>query len=218
MASSKLNVKDLILTGLTLALFGMVSVSGLAMINYATEDRIEAANAQKKIDAMKELFSPLELGFLSSFLTLEDVEGDITVVYNYEGGEEPSFETYQEVVDDPNAMLLGFVVGAGPKTGYSGLIKMIVGINADLSLAGYRIIEHNETPGLGANMLDKTFMKAFVSSTSNRITYDSLPASKLEYKAALGVDALSGSTITSMALVDGVKIAYSDLFSMLGQE
>ena len=33
--------------------------------------------------------------------------------------------------------------------GYSGEIKMLIGINADASIAGVRIISHKETPGLG---------------------------------------------------------------------
>ncbi len=39
--------------------------------------------------------------------------------------------------------------------GYSGTIRLLVGINIDGSLSGVRVISHRETPGLG-DAIDET--------------------------------------------------------------
>ena len=41
------------------------------------------------------------------------------------------------------------IIPAISKDGYSGDISMIVGINFDGTVAGVRVVEHRETPGLG---------------------------------------------------------------------
>ncbi len=44
---------------------------------------------------------------------------------------------------------IGAILPATAREGYTGDIDMIVGINRDGSLAGVRILQHRETPGLG---------------------------------------------------------------------
>jgi len=44
---------------------------------------------------------------------------------------------------------IAVIIPATAPDGYSGDIRMIVGINADGSIAGVRIVDHKETPGLG---------------------------------------------------------------------
>lgn len=206
--------KDLLFTGLILALFGFGAVSGLAMVNYFTEERIDQANKMKTISAMQDLFSPMELGYQTYFYKIPDIEGDLYAVYQSEEGEK-NIESLQQLKQDESSQIIGYAVRSNPKTGYSGLIKMIVGINADLSLAGYRIIEHNETPGLGAEATADYFRNAFKSTASNKIYYEEMPKSRLEFKKVFGIDTISGATITSMAMVDGVKLAYEQLFNQV---
>ncbi|MFT5575077.1 MAG: electron transport complex protein RnfG [Bermanella sp.] len=44
---------------------------------------------------------------------------------------------------------IGAILPATTREGYTGDIDMIVGVNRDGSLAGVRILQHRETPGLG---------------------------------------------------------------------
>lgn len=45
--------------------------------------------------------------------------------------------------------VVGVIIPAVARDGYTGDIGMIVGINRDGSIAGVRVLEHRETPGLG---------------------------------------------------------------------
>ena len=44
---------------------------------------------------------------------------------------------------------IAVIIPAVAPDGYSGDIRMIIGINADGTIAGVRILDHHETPGLG---------------------------------------------------------------------
>jgi len=48
-----------------------------------------------------------------------------------------------------SGVVTGFIVPATAPDGYSGEIRLLVGINSDGTLAGVRTVAHNETPGLG---------------------------------------------------------------------
>ena len=48
-----------------------------------------------------------------------------------------------------NGRVVAAIIPATARDGYSGDIDMIVGVNADGSVAGVRVLAHKETPGLG---------------------------------------------------------------------
>lgn len=48
-----------------------------------------------------------------------------------------------------NDEVVGIILPATARDGYSGDIELIVGIAADGTVAGTRIVSHKETPGLG---------------------------------------------------------------------
>ena len=84
--------------------------------------------------------------------------------------------------------------------GYQGNdMKLLVGINPDGTVAGVVYTECNETPGLGTKTNDPAFLGQFVGK-SGELTVG---------KAGGGsdIDAISGATISSNAVTDGVNIA-----------
>lgn len=87
--------------------------------------------------------------------------------------------------------------------GYSGNIRLIVGINRDGSIAGVRALTHNETPGLG----DKVDLKK--SDWVLRFNGKSLEQPRLENwrvkKDGGEFDQFTGATITPRAVVKQVK-------------
>jgi len=115
-----------------------------------------------------------------------------------------SFEEAQKVIDNSlvtyyTAKLGNKPVGKGIKvspTGYAGPIEMLVGINNSGVVTGVKVLSLIETPGLGLNATDPEFLSQFKGKTS----IDKL-------KAKYDVDALTGATITSQAVADGVKEA-----------
>ncbi len=91
--------------------------------------------------------------------------------------------------------LEGFCFAVSPK-GYAGPIDMIVGIDLKGKVTGVQILSMSETPGLGLNAKNETFLKQFSGKSGD----DKL-------KAKEDIKALSGATITSNAVSLGVKEA-----------
>lgn len=83
------------------------------------------------------------------------------------------------------------------KNGFSGKIELIIGISMDGTILGYKVIEHAETQGLGSKITEKKFSDQFVG----------LNTKSSEYKLSNDggeVDALTGATISSKAVVDAI--------------
>lgn len=89
--------------------------------------------------------------------------------------------------------------------GYSGDIHILIGVYADGRIAGVRVLEHRETPGLG----DKIELKKspwILSFNDKKLTSDN--ASQWAVKKDGGAfDQFTGATITPRAVVKAVKHA-----------
>ena len=84
--------------------------------------------------------------------------------------------------------------------GFDGEVTMMVGI-VDGKVSGISVISHTETPGLGAvaaaqNAKGEAFRGQFVGQSGELVIGDQ-------------IDAMSGATITSTAVVTGVNAALS---------
>ncbi|MGD8174683.1 electron transport complex subunit RsxG [Marinimicrobium sp. ARAG 43.8] len=89
--------------------------------------------------------------------------------------------------------------------GYSGDIRMIVGVNRDGSIAGVRVLTHNETPGLG----DKVDLKKsdWIRTFSGR-SLENPASDNWKVRKDGGVfDQFTGATITPRAVVHQVRRA-----------
>ena len=90
----------------------------------------------------------------------------------------------------------GWVVEVTP-SGFGGAIDMMVGVGSDGVVTGVSIISMSETSGLGSNASRDDFKGQFTgASGSVAVTKDGGT-----------VDALTGATITSRAVCDGVNAA-----------
>ncbi|MFH1709533.1 MAG: RnfABCDGE type electron transport complex subunit G [bacterium] len=90
---------------------------------------------------------------------------------------------------------MGYAFRVSPK-GYGGTIDMVVGIDLKGRVAGLKILSMKETPGLGIKASEPGFLKQFTGKTS-----------RSPLKAKKDIDAITGATITSQAIADGVKQA-----------
>ncbi|MCL2031548.1 MAG: FMN-binding protein [Oscillospiraceae bacterium] len=90
---------------------------------------------------------------------------------------------------------VGYAVLASPN-GYGGPIRLIVGISPDFKLIGVSLLSMSETPGYGARLQTEP---EFLAQFAER----SLPLNYGEN----GLDALSGATVTSGAVLGGVRDA-----------
>jgi electron transport complex protein RnfG len=90
----------------------------------------------------------------------------------------------------------GYVVEVTP-SGFGGTIDMVVGVAQDGTVTGVAIISMSETSGLGANATKESFRSQYVGKTGElAVTKD-----------GGDIDALTGATITSRAVTNGVNHA-----------
>jgi electron transport complex protein RnfG len=96
---------------------------------------------------------------------------------------------------DKKGKKMGYAFRVSPQ-GYGGAIDMVVGIDMKGNVVGVKILSMNETPGLGMQAIEAKFLKQFTGKTV-----------KSPLKAKKDIDAITGATITSQAVADGVKEA-----------
>ncbi len=89
--------------------------------------------------------------------------------------------------------------------GYSGAIHLLVGIRADGSLLGVRVLEHRETPGLG-DKIEKAKSNWIDNFTGKRLTPDNTTQWAVKKDGGM-FDQFTGATITPRAVVKAVKKA-----------
>ena len=93
--------------------------------------------------------------------------------------------------------------------GYSSYIQMLVSVDTDLKIRDVKILGHAETPGLGDQVEDKSFIDQFKGK--------SLPDIKLiKGETKENIQAISGATISSRAVTNGVKDAVQTLVEKYG--
>lgn len=111
---------------------------------------------------------------------------------------------YQDKIQAHIAMFQGqtksIIFPVKSSTGYSGNITLLVGVNADTSIAGVRVVSHKETPGLG----DKLELK----KSPWVLSFNARKKSSLQRWAVKkdggDFDQFTGATITPRAVVNAV--------------
>ena len=104
-------------------------------------------------------------------------------------------EVYKGLDKDGNTV--GYVFVITNSNGYSGDIKLSLGIKADGTVYGIEFTELNETPGKGSLAAEPAFKGQF----NNR----SVTSFELNGSGDNGIDAITGATVTSSAVLDAVN-------------
>ena len=180
------------LTNMVLVLTGVAVVMGgiLAFVNHLTEGPISEVNKKKTDDGIKTVM-------VCDNLTLAKTD----TVTQQVNGKEVTFIVYQ--VNDQQGKDLGAAVES-TTGGFGGDLKVLVGFNPDGQILGYTLLEHAETPGLGAKA-DKWFQKGEKGDIIGKTPSEPLTVSKDGGQ----VDAITASTITSRAFLAAVNNAYN---------
>lgn len=160
-----------------------IVVSGLlALVNNITSPIIEANDQKNFEESMKEVmpggsFEKMELDF-----TPEESGVKLESVYKANGG---------------------FAVTTVCSEGYGGDVKVMVGINDDLTVNRVKIISMSETAGLGARASEEEFYGQY-SGLRSGIGVEKNKGGKPENNT---ISAISGATITSKAVTKAVNCA-----------
>ncbi len=181
------------LTNMVLVLTGVAVVMGgiLAFVNHLTEGPIAQQKEKTLADGIKAVMVCDDL-----VVTKTD-----TVKQNDAKGKELTYIIYQ--TQDKAGKDLGAAVES-TTGGFGGDLKVLVGFDADGKILGYTLLEHAETPGLGAKA-DKWFQKGEKGDIIGKVPAEPLTVSKDGGQ----VDAITASTITSRAFLLAVNNAYN---------
>lgn len=180
---------------LGIVLFVITAVTGMILgaVYTMTLEPIKAAMEREKTDAMIET--------LPGAVEFESVP--------VEAGEDMIKEIH---IGRANGELIGYNFTVTPK-GYGGLIEIVAGVSREGKLMAIKIIKHTETPGLGAKADKADFLSQFREKTVRNLV-----VTKTDVTSDNEIQAISGATITSNAVAEGVSVAlqhfwtvYSDL-------
>ena len=97
----------------------------------------------------------------------------------------------------------GFVVSTICNEGYGGDIKVMVGINNDLTVNRIKIMSMSETAGLGAKASEQSFLSQY-SGLKSGIGVEKNNGGN---PANNTISAISGATVTSKAVTKAVNLA-----------
>ena len=174
---------------LTIVLFVITAVTALllGLVNYITADKIALINDEKTKSAMNAVVSGAE--------SFPDI--------GYTGEDAIVSGCYSAV--DSTGAVIGYVVQVAP-SGFGGAIDMVVGVSPDGVVTGVSIISMKETSGLGDNAKNENWRAQFIGSSGEvAVTKDGGE-----------IDALTGATITSRAISNGVNSALDAWASIAG--
>lgn len=170
-------MKEYLVPTITLFVICLVATALLGITNGVTAPEIEKLAIQKEEDTRLEVFPDA-----ASFGEKEN-ENDKVV---------PAF--------DENNNVIGYVVVTSSK-GYGGAVEVMTGVTADGKVTGISILSHSETPGLGAKSKTDAKWREQFNNLIGGITVSK------DVDGENSIDAITGATITSRAVVAAVNEA-----------
>lgn len=180
--------KDMFKLGLNLLIISAVAALLLALTNSVTASTIAQRNEQANAEARK-----LVLESAQYFEEVKDVKTD-----NSKGVEVS--EIYE--AKDASGNTVGYTLKVLP-SGYGGTIELMVGIDsAKGQVSGINVVSNSETAGLGAKSTDPEFSDQYKGKP-----LEELSVLKNGTPGDTEIKAISGATITSTAVTNGVDAA-----------
>jgi electron transport complex protein RnfG len=188
-----MSASSILRTGLTLAVIGAVCTTLVAATYQATRDRIAANDKalleQSLAPALSGIF--FDSGVTESRLVLQpphDLPGnDPAVIYRVFAEEEPVAALFAVTARD----------------GFSGPIRVLVGIEHDGTVTGVRILQHRETPGLGDKI--ESTRSEWVFQFDGRSLGDPLVEGWAIRSDGGEFDQLTGASITPRAVIKAIR-------------
>lgn len=180
-ARRRLHVQSPVRLGVTLMVICMVAAGLLAFTNAKTEPII-AQNEQAQLEAaLKELLPEAE--------TFDpNPEGDKVFYVAKKGGKDVG------------------VVAVFPQKGFGGEMNLALGVDSEGTVTGFKVLQHLETPGLGARVTELEFAQQFVGKSTED-----------EFQVGQDVQGISGATISSRSVAGGLKLVATEINKKYGR-
>ena len=162
----------------------------LAWVNHVTEGPIKAQADKALAEGIKTVMGGEKLTVVANDTVHKTIDG-----------KEATFVVHK--TQNSRKQDLGVAIES-TTMGFGGELKVLVGFDVDGNITGYTILQHAETPGLGAKA-----NKWFQEGEKGSIIGKSPSQKPLVVKKDGGdVDAITASTITTRAFLKAVNQAY----------
>jgi len=178
-------MREITRLGSILFIITAVAAAILAYTNMITEAPIADQILQANITARQSV--------LQDANSFEEVDKDV-------------FEGYANILEVHKGINNGQIVGYAIKTnpaGYGGPIEVMVGISTEAVVTGINVGNHTETPGLGDLATDDKYEGKYAGKKA----LQDLTVIKAGSPKENEIIAISGATITSVAVTSGVNAA-----------
>lgn len=196
--------KKIIHDALILTAFTVVLGFLLGLVYGITKEPIAAAEEAKQQAAYKQVFADAD-----SFEAYEGFDADKAASVMEDNGYSDEIGDVQTAMDK-SGNAIGYVITVTAKDGSQANITFSVGIRNDGTVNGYSITSISETPGLG----DKAKNEEFYGQFENK-QVDSFNVVKQTPSADNEIEAISGATITSKAMTNGVNACITYFHTVL---
>ncbi len=186
------DIRHIITSALLLALFGIAGAGIVALVFANTEERIEANIRAQLLSSLNEIMPADRYD--------NDIINDTLEIWNAELTPGTATTIYRARKNGQPVAAIFTITATG---GYSGPIRLLVGINYDGRLAGVRVVEHHETPGLG-DAIDAQ-KSNWILGFEGKSLENPLPENWKVKRDGGDFDQFTGATITPRAVVKAVK-------------
>lgn len=186
--------RSMLKNSLVLGLFAIVTVGLVAVTQQMTAQRISDSERAAKNRALSELLPPGSYD--------NHPQDDVLLLRDPLLGNKGDSPAYLASL---NGQATAVILQVSAPDGYSGSIQLLVGIEADGTLAGVRAIHHKETPGLGdkIDLAKSPWVLTFAGKSLHNLTEEEWAVRKDGGK----FDQFAGATITPRAVVKAVHKA-----------
>ncbi|EKO3565699.1 electron transport complex subunit RsxG [Vibrio metschnikovii] len=178
--------------GLILAIFACASTGVVALTQYLTASQIKAQETAQLLSVLNQVIPPEWHD--------NQLSAACTLVSDPLLGSSQAMPVYLATLNGEHTAL---AIEAIAPDGYSGAIKIIVGIDQQGNILGTRVLSHQETPGLG-DKIDLRISDWILSFTGRQVNDDNQKQWQVR-KDGGQFDQFTGATITPRAVVKAVK-------------
>ena len=198
-------MKKILKNTAVLTLITLIAGTLLGLVYEVTKEPIALAKEKAKQEAYMSVVEDAD-----SFEDYKDFDADKAEVLLIDAGL-TECDIVEAAIAKKDGKEIGAVVTVVDHEGYGGDIKISVGILSDGTVKGIEMLEISETAGLGMKSTEPEFKNQFKDKNVEKFVYTKSGAS-----ADNEIDALSGATITTNAVTNGVNAALTYFAGEIG--
>lgn len=188
-------MKQMMKDAMILFLITLISGAALGLVYEVTKEPIAQQEQKAKNEAYQNVFEAAE-----DFTELmeEAYSPDALTAFVKENGFDASIDGVAQALSGDGSVI-GYVITVTDHEGYGGDIQFTMGVADDGTLNGISLLSISETAGLGMRA-GEVLVPQFAGKQVEKFSYTKTGAASDDQ-----IDAISGATITTNAVVNGVN-------------